>query len=170
MTLDTARRIAGLTLLSFALMTGGCDSNSSPDFRFIDAYLGTWDRFAQGANELAPQIRFGTARFQRELAKALKSADKRAPSRLVFYEVVQVGGFIAYDSELGRACERLVQTNVPVFISKTGERMYFAGDLYFWWEGHKGEFEKFPLYEEWRQREFARSTVIPMYQSSTKKP
>jgi hypothetical protein len=41
---------------------------------------------------------------------------------------------------------------------------FFAGDIYFWWEAHKSEYPSFPLYEDWRQREFARKVTIPMYE------
>lgn len=159
-----------LALVIFSLFTGGCGSkSSSSDVAFIDSYLATWDRFAQGANELAPQLKRDTPQFQRQLAEALTQGDRRAPSRMVFYAVVQVGGFIAYDSDLGRACERLVGSEVSIFTSKNGERSYFAGDLYFWWQRHRAEFESFPLYDEWQQRDFAKRTVIPMYESATKK-
>jgi hypothetical protein len=155
-------------LLSF--LWGGCDNkSSSPDFKFIDNYLTTWDLFAQGNNDLLPQLKRDTPKFQRQLAEAFRQGDKRAPSRLVFYTVVQVGGFIPCDSELGNASERLLSYDIPIFTSKKGERSYFAGDLYFWWERHRSEFDAFPLYDEWRQRDFAKKIVIPMYESSTKK-
>src|SRR4030095_5769121 len=101
-----------LTIL--LLLTNGCGGGLSPDFSFIDAYLTTWDRFAQGANQLAPQIKRDTPRFQQELAVALRQGDRRAPSRLIFYAVVQVGGFIPHESELGRACEKLLCGEVTV--------------------------------------------------------
>jgi hypothetical protein len=163
-------RPALLSIMSVSLLFGGCgEKNSSPDFQFIDAYLTTWDRFAQGNNDLVPQLNRDTPKFQRQLAEALNQGDKRAPSRLVFYAVVQVGGFIAYDSELGHASERVLGKDIPIFTAKDGKRTYFAGDLYFWWERHQGEFDGFPLYDEWCHREFARKTVIPMYESATKK-
>jgi len=165
-----AIRTSILALMIFSLFTGGCgNKSSSPDFAFIDGYLATWDRFAQGANELVPKLKRETPRFQQQLAEALTQGDRRAPSRLAFYAVVQVGGFIAYDSDLGRACERLVGSEVSIFTNKKGERSYFSGDLYFWWERHRSEFEAFPLYDEWQQRDFARKTVIPLYESATKK-
>jgi len=157
-------------LIIGSLLFGGCgDKNSSPDFKFLDSYLTTWDRFAQGNNDFLPQLKRDTPKFQRQLAEALKQGDKRAPSRLVFYAVVQVGGFIPCDSELGHASERLLGKDVFIFTARNGERIYFAGDLYFWWERHRGEFDAFPLYDEWRQRDFSKKTVIPMYESATKK-
>lgn len=165
-----------ITLLTCALMISAllvpsCTDGKrlTGDFTFIDGYLKTWDRFALGANELVPQLNRDAPQFQKELAEALKRGDKRAPSRLVFYAVVQVGGFIPYDSGLGRACERLVGSEVPIFTSEKGERSYFAGDLYFWWQRHRAEFESFPLFDEWSEREFARKTVIPMYKKATKR-
>ena len=44
-----------------------------------------------------------------------------------------------------------------------GGRVYFAGDLYDWWpERHTG-YVAYPLLDEWCQRDFAGTTVIPMY-------
>lgn len=158
-----------LALITFTLCISGCGNKpSSPDFTFIDGHLRNWDRFAQGANELVPQINRDTPQFRKELAEALKRGDKGAPGRLVFYAVVQVGGFIPYESELGRACERLVGSEVPIITSEQGQRSYFAGDLYFWWQRHRAEFEPFPLFDQWSEREFAKKTVIPMYESATK--
>jgi uncharacterized protein (DUF736 family) len=163
-------RLLIFTLLISSLLVPSCGrQSSSPDFKFIDGYLTNWDRFSQGANELVPQLKRDAPQFHAQLAEALKRGDKRAPSRLVFYAVVQVGGFIAYDSDLGRACERLVSSEVPIFTSEKGERSYFAGDLYFWWQRHRAEFESFPLYDQWSEREFAKKTVIPMYESATRK-
>src|SRR5215813_11821219 len=106
--------LCSLTISAFLL--GGCGGkSSSPDFNFIDNYLTTWDRFAQGNNDLLPQLKRDTPKFQRQLAEALKQGDKRAPSRLVFYAVVQVGGFIPCDSELGHASERLLGKDVVIF-------------------------------------------------------
>lgn len=176
-------RLLILALIIFSLCIAGCGSKGSspertnllrpqtyevPDFKFIDGYLTTWDRFAQGAADLVPQLNRDAPRFQRQLAEALKQGDRRAPSRLVFYTVVQVGGSIPYDSELGRACERLVGSEVPVFTPDKGGPSYFAGDLYFWWQRHRAEFESFPLFDEWSEREFAKKTVIPMYESAAK--
>ena len=145
-----------------------CSSKRETGLKFIDNYLVTWDRFAQGANGLAPQIKADRLRFETELATALKNNDKRAPSRLVFYTVVQVGGFIRYESALGSACEHVVGAEVPIFTSQKKERMYFAGDLFFWWETNKSKFEAYALLDEWRERDFAKSTVIPMYESAVK--
>ena len=144
-------------------------SGSATDFKFIDGYLADWDRFALGANELVPRLKSDATRFQRQLADVVSQGDRCAPSRLVFYAVVQVGGFIRYDSELGRASEKLIGGEVPIFTSDKGERSYFAGDLYFWWERHRAEFAAFPLFDDWRKRDFAKTTVIPMYEAATKK-
>src|SRR5215204_5287174 len=111
------RSLTGTLLIGclMAVAYPGCSSKHSFDFNFIDNHLVAWDRFAQGANELAPQLKANRERFEKQLAAALEAADRRAPSRLVFYAVVQVAGFIRYDSDLGRACEKVVGTNVPIF-------------------------------------------------------
>ena len=158
-----------LILMTVSLFGPGCGSGQSPDFTFIDGYLATWDRFAQGANELMPGLKKDKPEFQRHLADALRKRDSRAPSRVVFYAVVQVGGFIPADSPIGQAFHQCVGDAVPIFHSeKDGSTSYFAGDLYFWWEAHKSEYASFPLYEEWRHREFTQNVAIKMYEGAAK--
>jgi hypothetical protein len=135
----------------------------SLDYSLIDDYLSQWDRFAQGQNDLAPTLKADKARFCSELATAVHSNSKKAMGRAVFYDVVQVGGFIAYDSSLGQAIAKVVGPQVAVSASESGEKSYFAGDLYFWWEAHKKDYEDFPLYDDFMRRDFAKKTVIPMY-------
>jgi hypothetical protein len=87
----------------------------------------------------------------------------------VFYAVVQVGGFIPVASPVGQAFQHHVGDSVPVFTSeKDGSQSYFAGDLYFWWEAHKSEYSSFPLYDEWRQRDFAQNVAIKMYDGAVR--
>ncbi len=145
------------------LMAGGCESKSQmPDFAFLDDFLRMWDEFARGRNDLVPKLNAGGPRFESGLAAALDSGDKRAPSRLVFYLVVQVGGFVRLDSELGQACQNLFGEDVPVFVGEDGIRRYYAGDVYYWWETDAEGFAVFPLYEEWKARDLAKE-VISMY-------
>ena len=133
------------------------------EFKFIDNYLKQWDEFAQGANDLAPKLKKDAERFDAELARALVAKDPRAPSRVVFYAVVQVGGFIPADGEIGRPLTEIVSGAVPVFTDKNGQKRYFAGDLFCWWDTQGRQFPQFWLYEEWKSRDFAQETVIPWY-------
>ena len=161
--------IRTLFLVLVSLQLGGCIKKPSGDFTFIDRYLSNWDSFAQGKNNLLPTIKKNEARFDAELTIALRKSDNRAPGRFVFYAVVQVGGFIPLDSELGQAFHQRVGDAVPIFTSdKDGKQRYFAGDLYFWWEEHKSEFAPYPLYDEWRQRDFTKSVAIKMYEGARK--
>jgi hypothetical protein len=156
-------------LMVVSLFGSGCGSKTSPDFTLIDRYLTTWDQFAQGDNSLVPLIKQDRAAFEQHLSDALTKNDNRAPSRFVFYAVVQVGGFIPLASPLGQAFQHRVGEAVPIFTNeKDSSQSYFAGDLYFWWEAHKSEYAPYPLYEEWRQRDFAQNVAIRMYQSATK--
>jgi hypothetical protein len=139
------------------------------DLEAVDNYLTTWDRFAQGENQLVPFLRQNRATFDSSLTRLLQAKDKRAAARMVFSAVVQVGGAISADSELGRACAGLLGPDFPVTTTKEGERVYFAGDLYFWWLDNQGRFEAYPLFEEWGKRDFAKTVVVPMYVSSTKR-
>jgi hypothetical protein len=133
------------------------------DIEQVDAYLAKWDRFANGEKSLVPELnRDGPAAIA-ALGSALKANDKRAPARLVFLTVVQVGGGIPVDSELGKSASRLLGASFPSVKAKKGP-VYFAGDLYFWWLDHKKEYEAYPLFDEWSKREFARTTVIPTYE------
>lgn len=72
-------------------------------------------------------------------------------------------------SPLGQAFQRRVGEGVPIFTNeKDGSQSYFAGDLYFWWEAHKSEYAPYPLYDEWRQRDFAQNVAIKMYEGAAK--
>ena len=156
-------------LMFFSFFDAGCGSKRSPDFALIDRYLHSWDRFAQGDNSLVTRLNQDKAAFEKHLTDALRKNDNRAPSRVVFYAVVQVGGFIPLASSLGQEFQQRVGNAVPIFTDdKDGSRSYFAGDLYFWWEAHKAQYASFPLYDEWRQREFARNVAIKLYESAVK--
>ncbi len=82
---------------------------------------------------------------------------------MVFYPVVQVGGFIPLDSALGIAAKAIVGDGVRPFVDKQGKAHLFAGNLYLWWEKHQSEFAPFKLFDEWCNRPFGRNTVIPGY-------
>src|SRR5262245_45341870 len=75
----------------------------SRDLQLVDSYLEKWDRFAQGENRLVPELRDSKADFEAALTRLLAAGDKRAPARMIFYPVVEVGGAIPADSELGKA-------------------------------------------------------------------
>ncbi len=138
------------------------------DIELIDAYLVKWDRFAKGEKSLVADINREGAAFVAALGRGLKAKDKRAPSRLVFSVVVQVGGGIPVDSEVGRHAATILGPDFPVVEVKQG-KVYFAGDLYFWWLEHQKEFNTFPLLDEWANREFAQKSVIPMYNRAREK-
>jgi len=138
------------------------------DLKLVDDYLAKWDRFAQGENELVPFIRDNKDAFETALARLLQTKDKRGPARMVFYTVVQVGGFILVDSELGKASATLLGPDFPIFMSKEKTRAYFAGELYFWWLDNRDKYTAFPLFEEWSQREFTQKVVVPMYERTRK--
>jgi hypothetical protein len=132
------------------------------DIEVIDAYLAKWDRFAKGENALLPDLKSDRPACDDALGRSLKAKDKRAPARLVFSAVVQVAGGIPVNSALGREASALLGPDFPVLEVKAG-KVYFAGDLYFWWLEHKADYEPFPLFDEWSKREFAQKKVIPMY-------
>jgi hypothetical protein len=139
------------------------------DLQVVDDYLAKWDRFARGENELVPALRNNKELSEAALTRLLKAQDNRSPARLVFYAVVQVGGFIPADSDLGRAAAGFLGRVFPVTVSKEGEKSYFAGDLFFWWQDHGKNYEAYPLFEEWSKRDFARTVVIPMYERVCKR-
>jgi hypothetical protein len=133
----------------------------------IDTYLAGWVLFAQGKNNWIPVIRDNKEIFESTLSRLLDAGDKRAPSRIVFYTVVQVGGFIPIATQLGQAAAGLLGASCPVHTDdKTGERSYFAGDLYFWWQAHSQHYEPFVLFEDWMTQDFARNVAIPMYSAA----
>ena len=101
------------------------------DLELVDDYLAKWDRFTQGENELVPVIRDHKIAFESALTRMLLARDKRGPARMVFYAVVQIGGFIPLESELGKASSGVLGPDFPVFTSKEGTRSYFAGGVVF---------------------------------------
>ena len=139
------------------------------DLQKVDGYLAKWNSFANGKNDLVTFLRDNKKDFEAELTRLLIAKDKRAPARLVFYSVVQVGGSIPVDSELGKAALPILGTDFPVTTSKKGERTYFAGDLFFWWQENQKRYEAYPLFDEWSKRDFAQTVAIPMYKSASKR-
>ena len=139
------------------------DAQMNRDLQLVDRYLEKWDRFAQGENQLVPELRDSKAGFEAALTRLLAAGDKRAPARMVFYPVVEVGGAIPADSELGKASAAVLGPNFPVTTTKEERRVYFCGDLYLWWEANRAKYEAFPLFDEWSKRDFAQAVVIPMY-------
>jgi hypothetical protein len=136
------------------------------DIQVVDDYLASWDLFAQGGNELVPELRDAQPEFEAALTRLLNARDRRAPARMVFYPVVQVGGAIPVDSTLGQACSALLGPDFPVTTTENGQRVYFGGDLYLWWEANRRHYEPFPRFDDWTQRDFAQTVVIPMYRSA----
>ena len=61
------------------------------------------DTFASLGEESNPTLGELTPTFEQALTRLLECGDRRAPARLVFYPVVQIGGDIPADSPLGRA-------------------------------------------------------------------
>ena len=137
--------------------------------RLYSRMLPKWDRFANGQEDLLPFLRENKKSFEATLTRLLGAKDNRAVARMVFYPVVQVGGSIQANSELGIAAAKILGNEFPVTNSKDGERNYFAGDLFFWWEENGNRCDAFPLLEEWSKREFAQTVVIPMYKSACKR-
>jgi hypothetical protein len=156
------RLISIIFLLGIVGRLLAADPNGS--LVFVDDYLGRWDRFAQGENSLVPYLRDNKKKFEGELASLLRAGDKNATGRVVFYAVVQVGGFIDVDSDLGREVAKAFGS-LPLTEVKDGEKKVFAGDLYFWWQERKKDFLVYPLYEEWLKRDFTRNSVIQLYRN-----
>ena len=144
-------------------------AGSKDSFGFIDDYLARWNRFAQGDESLVPFLRDNESKFEETLAAALHGGDKRAVSRVVFYAVVQVVGFIDIESPLGKEVT-VIFGPLPITNGKSGEKLIFAGDLYFWWKAKKSEYPAFAQYDEWEKSDFAREVPIPMYEKIRAQP
>jgi hypothetical protein len=128
----------------------------------LDEYLRNWDLFAQGRNDLTPYLNANRGLFEKALAAQLLAANPEAPARLVFYAVVQVGGFVPYNSVLGEACASFFGS--ALHPKETGGQLsYFAGDLYTWWLGAEARCSGYPLLTEWLGRPFVRTVVLPLY-------
>jgi hypothetical protein len=84
--------------------------------------------------------------------------------RAAFYTIVQVGGFIELESELGEALSQVLGDRVRSRDRKeTGTKVFFAGDLYEWLVAERSNLPTYPLFEDWHSREYARTVVIPLY-------
>jgi hypothetical protein len=68
-------------------------------------------------------------------------------------------------SELGEAALSVVGEDFPIQTDNDGAEVLFAGDLYWWWVDNWDAYEAYPLFDEWLGREFAQSTVIPLYEN-----
>ena len=154
------KRYLGIALLCVSLGV----SAQRVSFDTIDAFLESWDQFAQGRNELMPKIRAGTPAFESTLAAALRAKDPRAPSRVLFYAFVRVGLGIPTNSDLGRAW---IEHAGPRFPIRTVEKdsVLLPPDFYQWWLRNRGRIESYALMDAWMKRDFARRTAIPMYES-----
>ena len=140
------------------------------DRALVDDYLVKWDQFARGDNQLVPYLRDNKQEFELALAQLLRTGDRGAPARLVFYPVVQVGGAIPVDSELGIAARGVLGADFPIMTTKKGQKLLFSADLYSWWEKHQSEVEHLQTFDEWLERDFAKNTVLPMYQRLQRQP
>jgi hypothetical protein len=143
--------------------------NADP-LRTVDAYLETWDAFAQGDESLVPRLRKDKLAFREALAGLLDAGDERAPGRLVFYALVQVGGSIEVHSALGAAARRLLGADFPTVCEEDepDQPAYFAGDLYFWWKQNSARYARYALLDDWLARDFANEVAIPMYESAAR--
>jgi hypothetical protein len=133
------------------------------DTAFIDDFLARFDRFAQGENELLPALRYDIPRFNAEIVLAVHTDPHWATSRAIMYPILQVGGFVPVVSPYGVALASIFRDSGPQPTQLRGEQFYFAGDLYLWWEQERTRYAPFQLYDEWRNRDFARNVVIPRY-------
>lgn len=129
----------------------------------VDLYLRKWDEFATGSPDPGYHLGNRFPEFEASLLRMFSTKDPRAPSRFVFYELVQVGGFIEAESPLGRAFTEATNGSCPTTLAGGDVLKYFAGDLYFWWREHAADFTPMPLLDDWLKRAFALRTAIPMY-------
>jgi hypothetical protein len=145
--------------------TSAWEGGVAADLKLVDAHLRLWSAFAQGCSELSSSL--ASKELEEDaLTRLLVAGDRRAPGRLVFYAVVQVGGFIPVDSDLGRAAARVLGSECPITTLEDGRRCLFAGDLYFWWQTHGRRYETFALLDDWLASDFARRVAVPMYASA----
>ena len=132
------------------------------DVAFADDFLNKWLRFASLGEEPNPTLGELTPAFEQALTRLLECGDRRAPARLVFYPVVQIGGDIPADSPLGRAALPVLGDDFPLAPLDDGDSIC-APHLYFWWQENKSRFDSFPLFDDWALGDHARDFVVPMY-------
>lgn len=152
-------KIAAFLMLG---MLAPASSAEAPDLQLVDQYLQTFDRLAEGDESQVPQIKAAWPGAQAQLVGALRARDPRAPSRLVLLMLLQIGGSVPIESEMGRAWREYVGIDFPVH--DTGPTpVYFVSDFYFWWTENRSEKHDVPLLAQWVERDFAKESVLPMY-------
>jgi hypothetical protein len=152
-------RIAAFLMLG---MIAPASRAEAPDLQLVDQYLQTFDRFAEGDESLVPQMKAAWPGAQAQLVGALRARDPRAPSRLVLLMLLQIGGSVPIESDIGRAWREYVGIDFPVHDTKSAP-VYFVSDFYFWWTENRSEKHDIPLLAQWVERDFAKESVLPMY-------
>jgi hypothetical protein len=138
-------------------------STGSFDRVFIDDFLARFDRFTQGANELLPDLRAQIPSFNAHMVGAIEADPLWAAGRAIMYPILQVGGFVPVTSAYGRSLASLLGGAGPKPVEVKGQSFYFSADLYSWWEKERERYSAYPLYDEWRERDFAQQVAIPMF-------
>ena len=118
---------------------------------------------ADDVKVMAERLKAKEPEFQKSLIALIEHGDSRAPGRVVYSQVIQIGSFVDFKSPLGVAIHKMVGEDCPVTNSK-GDRLYFAGDLYLWWEANRAKYQPYSPLLEWERSDTARKSVIPMYQ------
>lgn len=134
---------------------------SVPDWAFLDDYLRRWDRQRQGEERLFGGLARELTRFNGELVRALRVDRTRAVPRAIMFPLLRGGGSgaIPVDAPVGVALrEALGESALPRTTWPAGE-FYAGADLLEWWEANRGDYEPFPLFDEWRARALTRREV-----------
>jgi hypothetical protein len=138
-------------------------SRPDRDLDLVDGFLERLEERMQAEETHGPELDRERPAFEATLARLLSAGDPRAAGRLVFYAVVQTGGFVRADSALGAAAECLLGDDFPAVTRRKGEQIFFAGDLLVWWEQNCRRFDRYDRLEAWKRRDFTRSFVVPFY-------
>lgn len=132
------------------------------EIEFLDEYLAKWDLFATQGDDFPPTLAELTPQFEETLVDLLRRGIKQSVPRMVFYAVIQIGGFFETDTPLGIAAIDLLGHDFPTHAFRGG-RILFASDLYFWWHENRDQYEAFALFDEWHHRPYTKEEVLPMY-------
>jgi hypothetical protein len=147
----------------FRWLTNCIRRQPTDDIGRVDLYLKKWDAFAVGSPDPHYHLGHRFPEFEASLLRLFAANDPRAPSRFVFYQLVQVGGLIEAETPLGQAFTQATQASCRTTLAGGDTPKYFAGDLYFWWLDHATKFAPMPLMNNWLKRPFAHRTALPMY-------
>jgi hypothetical protein len=134
-----------------------------PDWAFIDDCIDREDRQRNGERHLFGGLARGVARFNGELARALRVSPERAVPRVVMFHLIEGhNGALSTASPVGAAFASALGDNAPVKRTRQSGEFFEPADMLEWLETNANRFERLPLLDDWRARARTRREIAFM--------